>query len=510
MAKALFYPSARALLQVVIEGIAGGEGSESMPLIIPTIPKSLTVHRNSYRQADSFSVVFDAGDLPVDPQSIRAGTVELFLFNMPGVASVNQRSLSRQFAGINDAGETLPKNRFTFENKPLIIGLFDDTEVEMDSSGKWVTITGQDYTSFLIAKQWKPTDKGLARRIPVGQRLDVWVGDILREADPHGRLQVAAENIDSSTLPFVGTGETKAHGRGIPIEAGTSYWDVIYKTVIRYGFVVFVRGLDVVISRPRNITNLKTTDIKKLAWGKNLETVRLTRHLGTEKVPRIVVQSYDLRARKMITVEFPDTGLRRAQKEFKVNKSKRSSLTDKLGQKPKSQTQRHAPPVNLTDEFQIIPIFWTSDRAALKRIAENYYEKIGRAERKIVAITKDLEDSKGHSLMDLSTGDAVEIEWVDIVREDFMNRTSQAEKYQYLISRGFGAPVAQIISRFYFSLLGTRRAFHVREVTYNYDEQGGVQIEIEVIDFVKVDGGIRDKEADNAAENAGEHGVTTF
>lgn len=96
MSARLYYPAARAILQVVFDGF-GDSAADSDRFVIPVLPKALTVHRNSYRQADSWELTFEANDLPIDPQQVRSGAAEIYLFQMPGLAG-DQRVVSRQFA----------------------------------------------------------------------------------------------------------------------------------------------------------------------------------------------------------------------------------------------------------------------------------------------------------------------------------------------------------------------------------------------------------------------------
>ena len=140
-----FYAQCRAILQVVFDGFGDSE-SDSETLVIPILPKSATVHINSYKQADSWELVFDSGDLPFDPALIRAGAAEIYVFQTAGLDD-SQRVLNRRepLADPDKGGvrtrddiDTLTlelqtpasRDRFTLGNKPRIVGLFDDSDLE--------------------------------------------------------------------------------------------------------------------------------------------------------------------------------------------------------------------------------------------------------------------------------------------------------------------------------------------------------------------------------------------
>lgn len=466
----VYYPRCRAILSVIFEGF-GTTAKDSPVQTIPVLPKSCTVHKNSYRQADSWELTLDAGDLPFDPDLIRAGAVEIYLYAAPGNDDVavlgRQDPLSagqaQQRRTPTDAlalefGQPLSKEQFTLDQKPLIAGLFDRDRLEMSPSGKWVTLSGQDYTAHLTALQWPPTAGGTARRIPVGQRLDRTLETILAEADPEGRLALDVRGIERSTLPTVGAAEVRGNRRGIPVEQNTSYWDVLYKLAVRYGLILFVDGLDVVLSRPKNLGELGQSDVRRFAWGQNLETLTLERELGKEQAPSIVVQGYDEAGRQSITVEHP-------------------------GRKEANSTVRRR------DEYQIVPVYGITDPALLRRAAENLYHVLGRAERRVIARTRDLTDLDDRDLIRLATGDAVTIEFTDYNRELLANpEVPEATKVSHLVARGYNVQVAQLLARKHVELENLRRPLRVREATYEYDVDSGISIELEAVDFVTVEG----------------------
>lgn len=498
----IYYPQCRAVLQVILDGQGSGD-EDSDPLAIPIIPKSATVHINSYKQADSWQLVFDAGDLPFDPRLIRAGAVEIYLFQTSGIGDGTQVNSRREPLSEPDAGSVRPRSggdttaleqgtddsrdRFTLGNKPRIVGLFDDDDMELSDSGNWITLRGQDYTAHLMSCQFPPTPSGVARRIPTGKRLDLIVGDLLAEVDPDGQLAVDVRGIVAESLPTVGM-EVGGNRRGIPVEQATSYWDVIYKLVTRYGFIAFVDGLDVVISRPKTITDRDTSTIRRLAWGRNLESLSMRRHLGKEQAPTIVVRSY-VPGKGTLTAEYPTGQLRRGsvavtskgKRPVFKRRTKVSTTKSKLGKVRTTITER--------DEYQIVTVHGISDLAALQRIAENRYHLLGKSERTVVARTRDLRDLREVEMLDLSAGDACSIEWDPFNRQLLSNPAISAQaKVAHLVARGFNAKVAGTIARYYDVLQGLDRPLRFREGTIEWDADDGVSIEMELQDFMVIDG----------------------
>lgn len=497
----IYYPQARVILQVIFDGF-GPTARDTDPVVIPIIPKAVTVHKNSYKQADSWSITFDANDLPIDPQLIRGGSAEVYLFESLGIDD-DQRVVARNLT-LQDApafkprdpidtveleqGARKARDRFTMNNRPIVAGLFDDADMELSDSGKWVTIEGQDYTAHLAGKQWPPNPNGTARRIPTGKRLDLILEEILAEADPDGRLALVVRGADPSSLPIVGKNEVRSNRRGIPVESDTSFWDVMYKLATRYGMILFVDGLDVVLSRPQNLTADDTHRVRRMAWGRNLESMRLTRHLGKEQVPTIVVVGYDPTGRQRFTAEYPKDGLKRVAQQFK--KGGKQSLVEKHKAASKTRHGRSSTPtVSKSEEFQYVPAFGITDRATAAQMAETLFNLLGRAERTVVMKTRDLKDLRDVGLLDLRSGDAVVIEWDEFNREIIADpRVPRGAKIQHLVDRGYGQAVSAVIADHYSKLEALRRPLRVREATFEYETDSGISIEAELIDFIVVDG----------------------
>lgn len=472
-------------MTVVFDGF-GESSRDSPPKIIPVLPRSAVVTRNGYNMADGFEVTFDADDMPIDPRLIRSGAMELFLFGTKGIAADNRLIDARTgpesepFGNkprrsvdtvMREAGGAFAFEEFTLGNNPTIVGLFDDHSFELSSNGRWVTITGQDYTALLLAKQWPPNKKGLARKVPVGKRLDLILGDILREADDTGRLTLKVENVSRSRMPRVAA-EFKTQKRGISIDSDTSYFDVMYKMAIRYGFILFVRGLDVVLTTPRNLNGLEDKRIRKMVWGSNIESMEMTRHLGKERTPVCVVKGYNPRTRKTITVDFPHGSFKKITKRT-AKKSGKVTTTK-------------------TDEYQIFPVYGVVDVKTLRRMAESRYHELGTSEREVNFVTKDMTDYDDRDIMDLSSGDALTIEFAERERELLADENVPAEiKVRHLVARGYGESIAQLIAQKYNELKALSRPMRVREVTYNYSVDSGISIECALQDFI-VPGGKRD------------------
>lgn len=497
-----YYPRCRAVLHVILDGL-GSPDEDSDELVFAVLPKSATVHRNKYSQADSFELTFDADDLPFDPELIRAGAADVYLYQVRG-AQEDDTVLSRQFAATSQGGELartvseavgldmgLLTEPWVTQHRPIVGGLFDEPKLSLGKDGRWVTISGQDYTAYLAGRQWPPTPAGHAQRIPVGMRLDVLLREILSRADPKHKLRLDPRGLTVDQMPVVKP-EINAHARGIPVEQNTTYWDVMYKLALRYGYILFVDGLDVVLTQPQNVD--KDTKIYRFRWGANVESLELSRRMGKETCPTIVVSGIGPNG-KTVTVEYPPgsrhfNSVNERQKSADVHKGHSTTKFKSAPPKPRS-LGKHTTTVHQKDEYEFIPVgrWGGGDPATLLRMAETRFRLRGRGERKVVLKTKDLADLADADLLGLGAGSAVAIEFDDF-NATFLGGSAPTDaKVGHLLARGYNPTVAQTVVRYYERLLMFRRPLRVREVSYTFGsgDGEGISLEMELVDFVVVD-----------------------
>jgi len=497
----MYYPQARAIVSLVFDGFGGPE-TDTPPQVFPVLPRSLTVHLNAYNQADSWEMTFDGEDLPIDPALIRAGAAEIFLFASQKGLPTDDRLIDKQFATLDAPPEQVDRSatqavleeagagsieRFTQGNEPMVAGLIDDIDLSADEGGRWVTISGQDYTALLMQRQWPPTSRGRARRIPVGRKLDELLASILDEADETGRLKLVLENVSKADMPIVR--ERRNNKRGIPIEEDTSYWDVLYKLATRYGFILFVRGLSVVLTRAQNLGENRERRARTLVVGKNVAALQMTRHMGKESAPKIVVRAYDPGLREPITVDYP-RGTYEGIKQINARNKKKDTTTTRFSTKPKRKKKADkAQNIRKQEEYMIIPVFGVTDRAVLQNIAEQLHNQFGKAERTVTVSTEDLSDIDDRDLMDVRAGDSLSIDFKEFNIDRALlsdDDIGVEEKYNHLVSRGYGSTIARVIAEKYKQLQALKRPLRVRDATYDYDVDSGVSIELQALDFVVI------------------------
>lgn len=445
----VYYPKCRAVLSVTFDGF--GE-PDSKPTILEVQPRSARVCLNSYKEADTFDLTFDVKRLPISPDQIRGAGVQIYMYHTEGPIV----DIAGGFAEVASALGITAGTQYLNRARMQMAGLIDQAEMDGGKDGATFHVSGRDYTGLMLDRQWRPQD-----RIKTGVALDAMVQSLVDEATQAakiGRTLTVRWEGGGRAPPIVGTvHNVKTKKRGItPAGGGKNYWDVIYNLAIRHGFIAFVRGFDVIITRPSVLTAASKSSIAKMVYGRNLESLQISRKLGKETVPQIVVRSYDPKTRKLIEGKFPDKG----------EKAKTGVGTDK-------------------DAIKSFTVPGVSDSKTLRDIAENAYESIARGEGSVHFSTKHLKDLDGQiDLLALRAGAAVAVGFDAFLPDTMLNSLEDGQRFDRLVSLGYSAQVARVIASNFKQLDYFRRPLYVKEVILAWESKSGIQIEVEAQNFI--------------------------
>jgi hypothetical protein len=462
---AIYYPECRINLSAVFDGFGGPDSPAVLPDIIPY---SANVHLNSYKEADTWEVVFDAKRFPFSPELLRSAAVEVYLYLKPDQTSTPLWNT--------------PENL-------MVTGLVDQATLTEDQDGGKVSLSGRDYTALMIDRQWDPTKSGKGGRIPDGNLQEV-VQQLVDEAtlaETTGRtLTVKLYDVDIEpelnkvndtvtknkvTIPKTTKSKTRKK-RGVAVKADSTYWDVIYKLCLSYGFIVFVKGFDVVITKPHVLQNLAETNYR-VAYGRNLERLEVERKLSKEATPQIRIRSYDPKTKTVIEGFYPSSEDIEAQSKGKGVGKKSKTLFGTTGVGVKKE------------EYKVFTVPDVKDKKTLDDIAKTTYYTLARGEGVIRFSTPHLRDLENTDLTRMRAGDSVEITW-DAFNSEMMtsNKFTAEAKITTLLSLGYSYEVAALVAEQYSRLDYFRQPFYVKEVNITWDKDSGCKVDVEAMNFI--------------------------
>lgn len=426
---AVWYPRCEAQLEVVFDGRGVPDTS---PLLIDARPKTATVTRNGYAEADTWSMEFDARALPIDPDLIRGCAVAIFMFS---AASLDDH---REYA--------VPEHR-------MIIGLVDEASLDLSADGQVVRLEGRDATALLLDQEWDPRD-----RIPSGRPLDDTIRQIADQAVPPGgrfHFQILYESDDRWQPPIVGSTRRSTKKKGLWVEPGKTYWDLIYQLALSSGFIVFVRDDTIVITDPRTQTSKSLETAPKMAYGRNLQSLKVTRRLGKEMVPQITIRTYDPRTRKPVEVVYP----------ARHDKPKTGLGTTK-------------------DETLLLPapdgVF---DKSDLRHYAKTRYDTMARAEAAYSFETKHLTGlDNDFDLFSLDAGTPMYLGF-DPFNAEQMRVLSAAARAEHIRSLGYSDAVAEFLGGHWDRLEQFTQPYYIQSATFAWSNTDGLTISGEAANY---------------------------
>jgi hypothetical protein len=447
----LYYPQCRINLSAVFDGFGGRDQPVTMTDIIPY---SANLHLNSYKEADTWEVSFDSKAFPFSPELLRSVAVEVYVYQTPDQVSPY----------VWNAPEHL-----------LATGLVDSAVITQDENGGIVSLSGRDYTSLLIDRQWDPTESGQRGRVPDGD-LDKIVQQLVDEAvnaDEIGRtltvkfldFEVApqtskvAKTVTRKKVtikpPTTSKSRSSRKKRGVAVKSDSTYWDVIYKLCLSYGFIVYVRGFEVVIAKP-HVLQAESENFYRVAYGRNLLSLEVERKLAKDAVPQIRVRSYDPVSKQAIEGSFPEG---------------REQVVTGVGTRK--------------EEYRVFTVPDVSDESTLKEIARSTYYTLARGEGTIRFSTPHLRDLENADLLRMRAGDAVQIVW-DAFNSEVMldSKISREQKISILLALGYSSQVAALVAEQYTKLDYFRQPFYVKNVNVTWDLDQGISFDVEAMNFI--------------------------
>ncbi len=450
----------------------GGTGAQKAT-VIELRPKSAQVNYNGYKDADTFELEFDAKLFPFSPELIRNAEVQIHMYHQ-------SHGYTKEFP---------PRT----EKNLMIAGLIDEAHLRLSADGRSFRVSGRDFTSIMLDKTWDPK-----KRVPHGKDIEQCIQDLVDEAfhqvdgsrlvdvvfegstdvpdlgsiselttlgkvkpqsgatkTADGKVLRKAKPKKAKKVKQVGFGNTRSTKKGKAVHAGRNYWDVIYATCISYGFIVYVRGYTVVIADPKTLLDTNKDKAKQFAYGHNLENLEVERKFSKQAVPQIIVKSYDSINRRVTQGSYP-----------KSVKEKTTAIGTKR------------------DETRVVVVHGITDTDRLDEIAKSYYDNLARSEAKIRFATMDLRDLRGLDLLTVRHGDAVYVGF-DAFNDQLLQQVKGiGQRAEILRKLGYSNQMAQLIAEEYERINQFRRPFYVRSFTVHWDNDKGLKVDGEGINFV--------------------------
>lgn len=540
-------------------------GANNGAFVMNRVPRKCNVRYQGHTQAATWSMVFDYRELPVDPRTIVAATVEIYL----GTVSADDFSAGLQREVRPGVRRSILQTRNneggTIEENLLMVGPVDSWMVEHGESGAEVHIEGRDLRGLLLDSPLvstrdtydyeRPRVTRRRKRSSILDRLDTeqnivgLVNQILTEHEAINALPKAQmveavgypeewpEGVilspgKGSHVPRHRRGASGAGGGGGAAHANLNFWDIITrycylvgaiprfvgrKLEIRYAPTLYsmVSGRNERIPfrnhQPRTNPDETFRNTRALVYGRDIDSMKITRKYSGNNKPKTVRvicvnQSANSRGRgQLMESVWPPRTAREGRREGLSGTN--AQLRDYIGGEESSEVMN-------------IPIRGVSNQAQLDTIARATYEQIGRneinGEVSCTKLTSFGGTNADPDMLRLRVGDPLEL-LVDVSRLDStspivstLNRTRQLsmsaavrEVQKYLHDENL---CRAIVASARGSIMGVLSYFRVSGVDYDWsDESVSVKADIHNYWTPRWDYGTSDELHQRRQQNASDH-----
>jgi hypothetical protein len=452
---AIYYPRCVVSMKIIFDPLGEGELADAKTHIVDAVvPMEASVGLNGYNLADSFEISFLAITLPLSPEHIIAAGVDIYLFQTEKLEQ-------------NVSGYLVPKNL-------VISGIADEVSLDYSDGGKFIRMSGRDYTALFLDKKWpagatvdtgkdlKSTIELIVKKLQGGKGVAIEVIDHAEFNDPHvvtsAEAKAATAAKKSATKPKpVSKGRNKTTKRRLPVPSGKSFWDVIYDLCLERGVICYIYQTSLIIQEPQGLEEETRGKAVRYAYGRNLSSVDISRKLGHHAaVPQVMGCFYDPETKKHVEVSFPEKAKRRPTGAGTV-----------------------------TETFRRVTLpHGIADKETAVDYCRGAYHMYGRSEATFKFSTSALSGLEGGDLLQLRPGAPVVIGW-DGVELDLIEKVdNRDQRIKMLRDAGLRERVANVVADLHGRLDSLRRAVYTKTIGFKWNVETGIDADITAINYI--------------------------
>lgn len=461
-----FYPQAVMSLKIRFEDF-GATPELALPKSYDMIvvARNVTVSINSYAEADTFSAELDYNNFPFDPRCIRAIGVVIHIEDMKSLQTDD-----------GDLNTIIPS-----KDNTAFIGFADEETIDFDEENRSVKFGGRDFTSLFIDAPYPGKSLSLAKPV------DILFEELIAQLP--SAIKITVDNRTGSSLPNLASFAPDFNKLSTDRSAkkGEFYWDVMQNIAAKAGLIIFIELDKLVITKPRHLYNKEKS--YQFIYGENLKSLKFHRKIGRQRGLNIRVRSLNLETKTVIEADIPKEATQSWSQETGVARSEQT--IEKIDSKGEVKKE--------TAPYLVFRIADISNKNHLISIGEGIFEEIGRQQLEGELSTKEMiqdqfedinlgkentEDKKEiieYDITKIRNGTAIKVE---VAHKDILSiqrQQSEAEKVDYLMTRGYQADVAIALAK---TLGKYETTFYTKSVEFTIDKDSGFEMKLDFINFI--------------------------
>jgi hypothetical protein len=496
-----YYPQAAVELNILPEDfqLTSAVDLNKMQRIIVQA-KRVSVVRNDYRSADTFSMDLDYKNFPFDPRSIRTCGVTIYLqdmgrlYNDDGSLNTIQPGsptpLTANAQATNANGDVVSGPPAAPIPNVIFNGFVDDESVEFNDAKREVHFEGRDCSSILIDQKYQNTIGTLISPFSNTQPIDVAIKSLLQRFPATQKINVDTSRV-VGPLPILGSYDPDFGSIGTAntnMGKHDSYWDIIQSFVGKAGLVAY---MDLVLNQNTNQTvptiilatprNRLFTDDIKFIYGKNVKNFSMKRKLGRLKGFNVRVTTRI--GKSVLSATIPQDATLEWANAYQIQRT--TVMAPTLDPSGALVAQQPAPTLVFP-----IPGDKIANKQALVQIGQTIYEQYslqqlegsmdtfemqGRGSNRD-ALGNSIDSNVQYDLTQIQKGQTISLELYPEDLKAISRVQDVSARTQYLVQRGYSNAIANVFANC-FGKFSPR--FQIKSHTMSLDHEQGWKLHIE-------------------------------
>jgi hypothetical protein len=467
------------------------------------IPRSFSWTQNGLRTADTLTARIKYIDCPVDPRTIRACAIQFYLGTVTAAeyaAGIGGKTRGDVFGSgtpnaaepMNMIADTYLDGNGTQRTNLRFQGWVDKWHITWDDENEpYIELECTDNTRLFI-EQEAPPRLVLGMKDPIDKAVATYLSHFPQlaglavEYRPAGATVPVLDKLlsHSAFRPKLGP---QPRAAGASQGSKLTIWDYLTDVCGSIGHAIYLDGTTLVIQLPRTLTSSalgarpndpfqgralpggNTFSIRRFIYGRNIKKMEVERSFTKKQALNVEVRSYDPSQKTILVERFP-------------------LPADRLA---------YAIPGNATPDqkWTVIRVNGIVDKATLRRVAQTYYEVIGRNELAVDVQTYSFASFGGGAtdpdILDMKFGDSFDL----LVNRDDTEATSltQMEKQltafqrnvEFFQTLGFSNDFASTYAKVY-TASAFQTAYRTRSLRFDGDVDQGVSIKLQGVNYIEV------------------------
>jgi hypothetical protein len=463
------------------------------------VPREFNWGVNGLRTADTLSIKIKYIDCPVDPRTVRSCAVEFYLGTVTGEQFAAGIAGSTRIASPGNSAEPMnmvpdtytdvngnPRTNLRFqgwvdkwrvewddENEPFIqLECVDNTRLFME----------QEAPPRLVVGMVDPIDKAVATYLSHFPQLQ----GLTITYQPQGDTIPTLGGVLSRTAYRPNLGPQPTQG-GAGNGSKLTIWDYLTDVCGAIGHAIYLDGTNIVIQLPRTITSANITPRpddpfmgrslpsgmsftnRRFIYGRNVKKMYAERNYTKKTALNVEVRSYDTEKKTMHVQRFP-------------------LPADRLAYAIPGGAQPD-------QKWTVIRVHGVNDDATLRKIAQTYYEVVGRNELEIGVTTQNFASFGGGNtdpdILDMKFGDAFEIyvnrdtDTSSTLTQMEMSLSAMQQNVAFMQALGFSSGFASTYAQVY-TASDYPTAFRLKTLKVSGSIDEGVTFVLTGVNYVEV------------------------